>query len=65
MINELMVYWPALVGVAGFVYGYAMRVSKKELADFAADVENITEDGNISPEETINMLAKLVRIFKE
>ena len=65
MLELIEIYWPALVGIAGFIYGYAMRVSKKELVDFAADVESITEDGNISSEETVNMLAKLVRIFKE
>ena len=65
MLELIETYWPVLVGIVGLAYGYLQRVSKKELTDFAADVESITEDGNISPEETLNILAKLVRIFKD
>jgi hypothetical protein len=62
MINE---YWPAVVGIVGIIYGYTQRVSKKEFEDFIANIEDITEDGDISPEETMNIIAKLIRIFKE
>lgn len=66
MINELITTWlPILIGAAGIVYGYAQRVSKKEFEDFIANIEDITEDGDISPEETMNTIAKLIRIFKE
>jgi hypothetical protein len=56
---------PIIIGIAGIVYGYTQRVSKKEFEDFIANIEDITEDGDISPEETMNTIAKLIRIFKE
>lgn len=65
MLELIEQYWPAIVGIAGIVYGYTQRVSKKEFVDFMADVEDVTEDGNVSPEETVNIIAKIIRIFKE
>ncbi|NOR85317.1 hypothetical protein GQ473_04305 [archaeon] len=65
MLELIEQYWPIVVGIVGIVYGYTQRVSKKEFVDFMADIEDVTEDGNVSPEETINIIAKLIRIFKE
>jgi hypothetical protein len=65
MLELIEQYWPAIVGIVGVIYGYTQRVSKKEFEDFIANIEDITEDGNISPEETMNTIAKLIRIFKE
>lgn len=65
MIELIEQYWPAIVGIVGIIYGYVQRVSKKEFEDFITNIENITEDGDISPEETMNTIAKLIKIFKE
>ena len=65
MLELIEQYWPVVVGIIGVIYGYVQRVSKKEFIDFMADVESVTEDGDITPEETINIIAKLIRIFKE
>ena len=65
MIELIEQYWPAIVGIVGIIYGYVQRVSKKEFEDFITNIANITEDGDISPEETMNTIAKLIKIFKE
>lgn len=65
MIEMIEQYWPAMIGIVGIIYGYMQRVSKKEFEDFIINIEDITEDGDISPEETMNTIAKLIRIFKE
>lgn len=65
MLELIEQYWPVIVGIVGVIYGYTQRVSKKEFEDFIANIEDITEDGDISPEETMNTIAKLIRIFKE
>lgn len=66
MLETIITTWgPIAIGVAGFVYGFIERVSRKEFDALVDKVELITADGEVTPEEFLNILAVALKAFRE